>query len=855
MTRQRAASALIKTAGRDAGFICIGLRRVEEELGKYKANHLPALRVTSHVIPAILRKFRVAPAALSRRLLIRCMMASLYEPMPSFRSRLSFMPLLAACEQVVHEGACVHACASVAQQFKACPELLEPIDNYALLQKHEALIADAMDTVFPGSLSLVRNLEAAVVPFSNRVIFASAYFHSQFMKDEHNYVLSLDPQVEENIHKAEVHLAYKIILQRYYGVDLHGGHTFICAYPDPEQDIHNYYELTWDPQFITVSSSLALPKLPPHILLNCHQVEDLVRFPELRGLLPLEEFVFDGLLIIHVAEVTERETLNNIRNLLQEEDAWEQPDIFDRFKDQMSYLLQCKEAELGVSTLVDHEQLSLMAPQLRGVLFQQIVDAGRRAEISTRLLDHFSKARHYTWSRDSGGGDLLDDYLQKTTWGSALFSALVYEGRIIGCLEIYLPRKHTPESHMIARVRAVLALLEASLQKCRSHLQNKVNRLVMDYFTAVQSSVEWRFNTAAMNYLYRQQTGQKPKMEDIVFAHVYPLYGSVDIRNSSGERNKAVQQDMLHQLLWIRTILQKAIKTVTFPLLDQLLLKTGEQEQSIQSYLFINDEQAVYTFLRQEAAQMLKQLRDVAPSCRQDIDHYFAALDPDSQVLKRQYTLYEESINRINNLILHLLEGAQEAIQEAYPHYFEHFMTDGVEFNMYIGQSIAPQKPFNRLHLQNLRLWELDFLVKAAREIHQLSPHLPIPMQTTQLVLVYSDPISISFNTAERKFEVEGVYNARYEVVKKRIDKAMVRNTNQRLTQPGQIAVVYSGLEEEREYREYFHYLQTKGLVQGEPEVLELEELQGVSGLKALRIQVVLEEPVKTGEQKELSTL
>lgn len=263
----------------------------------------------------------------------------------------------------------------------------------------------------------------------------------------------------------------------------------------------------------------------------------------------------------------------------------------------------------------------------------------------------------------------------------------------------------------------------------------------------------------------------------------------------------------------------------------------------IRGDLFINDEQAVYTFLKYEAARMLRQLTDVAPACRQDIDDYFAALDTDTLTIKKQQKRYEESINRINIHIAHLLEEEQAGIQATYPHYFERYLTDGVEFNIYMGQSIAPGKPFNQLHLQNLRLWQLGFLVRIAKEMHLLSPRLPIPLNTTQLVLVYSDPISISFHTAERKFDVEGVYNARYDVVKKRIDKALIRGTNQRLTQPGQIAVVYSGLEEEREYLQYFHYLHTRGLVQEEAEHLELEELQGVSGLKALRVHVVLEEP------------
>lgn len=783
------------------------------------------------------------------------MTASLYAPLPSFRSRLSFIPLLTAWEQVVQSDAGAHSCATMARRFKAHPELLEPVDDYALLQKHESLVRDAMYTLFPATLSMGGNLEAAAVPFSNHVIFASPAFHKLFMQEESHYVLPLDPQVEENIRKAEVHLAYKLILEQYYSIELHGGDSFICAYPDPEQDIYNYFELTWNPQFITLSNCIPLPDLPPSLLLNCHQVEDLEQFPQLRELLPLEEFIFDGLILIHIAEVTERETLHKIRGLLQGEDAWEHPDVFTSFKKHVQYLLQWRQLDTGVSLFSHQEQFRLAAPQLQGILFQQLLVPEQREPISTQLLEQFTTTPYITWSRDNAGGDPLSQHLQKGPWQSALFTCLSYGGSIIGFLEVYLSRKGLPDHNTIARVHAVRDVLEASLHKCRNYLQNKITRLVMDHFTAVQASVEWRFNVAAMNYLNHLQTGAKPRMEEITFGHVYPLYAAVDIRNSSGERNKAVQEDMLHQLQWIRSIFQKAAKSVSFPLLDQLLLKTEEQQLSIQNYLFINDEQTVYSFLKLEVPQILQQLQDIAPACRQEVADYFASLDRESGINKERQVRYEESVNRINNHIAHVLEEEQAVIQETYPHYFERYITDGVEFSIYMGQSIAPGKPFNQLYLKNLRLWQLSFLVRIAREMHQLSPQLPVPLNTTQLVLVYSDPLSISFRAAERKFDVDGVYNARYEVVKKRIDKALILGSNQRLTQPGQIAVVYSGVQEEREYLQYFQYLQAKGDVQGAPEILDLEELQSVSGLKALRVQVALEETVKTKEQKEANPL
>ena len=50
---------------------------------------------------------------------------------------------------------------------------------------------------------------------------------------------------------------------------------------------------------------------------------------------------------------------------------------------------------------------------------------------------------------------------------------------------------------------------------------------------------------------------------------------------------------------------------------------------------------------------------------------------------------------------------------------------------------------------------------------------LPIPLETTHLILVQHAPLSIRFRFDEKRFDVDGAYDIRYEIVKKRIDKAV----------------------------------------------------------------------------------
>ena len=153
-------------------------------------------------------------------------------------------------------------------------------------------------------------------------------------------------------------------------------------------------------------------------------------------------------------------------------------------------------------------------------------------------------------------------------------------------------------------------------------------------------------------------------------------------------------------------------------------------------------------------------------------------------------------------------------------------------------------------------MWQLTVLAKAARMTHKLESELSHPLRTTQLILAHGMPLSISFRTEERKFDVDGAYNIRYEIIKKRIDKVRIKDTNERLTQPGKIAIVYSQAKDASEYMEYIEFLQNQKLIKPGVEQLDLEELQGVVGLKALRVDVNFITDAKPAEQKiELSNI
>jgi hypothetical protein len=125
-----------------------------------------------------------------------------------------------------------------------------------------------------------------------------------------------------------------------------------------------------------------------------------------------------------------------------------------------------------------------------------------------------------------------------------------------------------------------------------------------------------------------------------------------------------------------------------------------------------------------------------------------------------------------------------------------------------------------------------------AKKCIELKDRLSIPLDTTHLIFVQNSTLSIKFLYDEKKFDIANTYDIRHEIIKKRIDKAEIKGTNERLAAPGKIAIVYSQDNEAEEYKQYIAFLKTKNYITGDIEFHEIADMQGIHGLKALRVSV-----------------
>jgi hypothetical protein len=776
----------------------------------------------------------------------------------SFHSRLSFAPLIRLWESIATEGrpGMQQVYKNLLDKVKQFPELLEPIEDDTVLERHKELIEEMMTTIFPVTVSDQKDLFAVSVPFQYKTIYASQSFRNTFLGGAGDMIVMPDISTEQNLNTEKMLSAYQMVLAKLYNVKTEGVIRSVHPYKCPFTSLDKYMELELDVRFIDISVKGELPELPKNCSMDCCTAPDSAGMQELIEKVPLEIFSFDGFVIVQVREVTEREVINKIKNSLLSIHSFDDAEMFNDLQEQIQNLLGVPGIHIALKPFFQvNDHLVVTNPYSTN---QEFVDNAPSTEKHQHLFNQikttFEKNRKPIIVPEIND-EVIARYdffkhFQKKGWKSVIACPLFNNsGTLVGMLGIVSDIAGKLNQDHISKVEPALPLFVLAIEKSQEILDNQVDKVIKDKFTAVQPAVEWRFSEAALKYLTNKQEGKEAIIEPIVFNNVFPLYGAIDIRNSSVERNHAIQQDLLEQLHMVDEIVRQAQKLTQFPLLDEIRYKLDKYSDSVAAVLFSDDEINIQNFLRKDIVQLLNHLQMILPQLGPIIKNYFDAVNSPVEMIYHHRKEYEKSITRINDEVARFIDREQELAQQIFPHYFERFVTDGVDFNIYIGQSISPNRPFDAFYLKNLKIWQLTTLAKAAQLTHTLEKKLSLSLQTTQLILAHSHPISISFRTAERKFDVDGAYNIRYEIIKKRIDKVHIKNSNERLTQPGMLAIVYSQPQEGQEYLEYIDFLRNKQLLKGDVQHFELEELQGVSGLKGLRVAVNLEEENVVGKE------
>jgi hypothetical protein len=756
-----------------------------------------------------------------------------------FRLQLSFHKIIEGLEETVKTATgpnCENAKELLARVNEQ-PELRNGITTEEQLVKNADLIADLLVDLFPKALTL-NEIKAVSIPYLGLV-----FNHSQRFK---NILKDAGTSFEINIRDFDDKQLYIMsccmILARIYGTMLDFSKPMFYDIPT-KSGVTKHYRILYNADFIELSVTEEAPKLTPEDIDELMDNYDDIELWMQK--FPIGSYVVKGFGLMTLVDVTVENALSILKsNLLSDytspeikksllaifQSMYGLPDL------RMGFTLFNQNEDKFMSVKFGPDMQSFLLPALEacdtdevlcGDSYQSIVM--QHAYFAVSNIDAYIK---------QDPANSLGEHFKNQDIQSFILAPVIKDGVLLGILELVSPRPRELNSVNANKLDIVMPFLVDTIDRKIHELENRVRSVIQTYYTTLHPSVYWKFKREAQNYIQNTNDGLTYTLKEIKFKDVYPLYGQVDISESSITRNLSVGNDLRNQLNYLINILKDLSKADSEFSVKELLFDLKTFATELTTSIRADTEQFIQHYVEDNVHPILTAAKP-GKTLQTKIDHYFEHANELTGEFHTHRRNYDKTLSLINQKLASILDRRQAEIQELFPHYYERFKTDGVEHNMYIGATIAPDKEFNIEALHRLRLWQLRVIAEMEVEQYDLKSVLPYQLGVTSLILVFSTPIAIRFRMDEKHFDVDGAYNIRYEVIKKRIDKAHINGSDERVTKQGKITIIYSKAEEETEYLGYISILQKAGVLADDVEHFEVEELQGVAGLKALRVGLI----------------
>lgn len=718
------------------------------------------------------------------------------------------------------------------------PELTEGITNPKDLEKYKEPINVLLDDLFPGILTN-NEIKAASLPFHNIVFNSSERFKKILQNAGEDFQLGMRNMNED------MYYIYGciLILNHHFGYGIDFSRPLYYDIPN-EHGIMKHYRLALNADFIDIIPGNGVKEVTDKDVDKLIQnIENIDLWKEL---FPPRSWIFKGFTIINLTDVTVDDAISELKTTLLRNEPTDKDEL-KKFEEIFRSIYKISDLKVGftefnkremtfeksgnkdaVSYILHNELVSECKTGVCEAAFNRLIE--KQTYFTIANIDHYALKT---------GDNLLSQNLKKRNVKSCILAPIATGKELLGIMELVSERKNELNSINAIKLDDILPYIVTSVERNRSEFENRVKAVIQSECTSIHPSVLWIFEKEAKRFIKDLDSDGLASFKDISFKDVYPLYGQIDIVASSEARNTAIQGDLLHQLDLIEDIIERAYEIERLPIYDQVRFRVKEFKEDLNSSLNASSEQKVFNLLQKEVNPLMEHVRKQSDEIEKLVYDYQKQLNPESGVVYNLRKHYDETVQHINRTMSRYIDRKQKEAQKIYPHYFERYKTDGVDHNMYIGSSLTYNRPFNKVYLFNLRLWQLSTMCEMENRFYQLQTSTPIQLDAASLILVFNNTLSIRYRIDEKKFDVDGTYNARYEIIKKRIDKANIKNTNERITQKGKLVIIYSQSSDEREYLRYIKYLQIKNYFGEEVELLELEDVQGVIGLKAIRVNIL----------------
>lgn len=752
-----------------------------------------------------------------------------------FHVFLSFKKYLDVLEHIRHNDRIeyrVNYAESIIGRFKKFPELIEGSQDFSLLSKHEDLIRLLLADLFPTGLTN-NEIKAASIPLSNITFNYTERFRKILANAGHDFSLEFRHMSQDEIYI----LSCCIIIQVFFRKDIKINIPFYYDIPD-QNGVIRHYKITVNSDFseITPLDTTHLPS-DKDLEILLENIDDISFW---KKHFPPHSWSLKGFNIFSLVDCTTEVALSDLKSTMIKIDP-ENPLPNENLKEIFKSYFDVPQLNFGLM-LMDHQHqrleklpvyeniltsylldfwINLYDGEMRKMAFQNLKYNPKPVAISD--VDHFDEE-----IKNSPNFEILT----KNNIKSFMVIPIIHEGEVLALMEFTSEIAGSFNGLKLRKLDSMSDILIFSLNRFKHERENQIEAIIQREYTSIHQSVLWKFKNEAEKYFNASIQKKLYTLKEISFKNLSPLFGVSDIRSSSEKRFNLMLADLNEQIETLCDI----FSGTQIQDQDKYLFALELFENELNNDFKADTEQRFQRLLNEEIHPLLQ--AELELHSDKNIKAYFSKIYSVNSLFYSNRKKLDESITLVNRKIADILDESQIEAQEIYPHYFERFKSDGVEHNLYIGQNLNPTLPYSSKNLSKLRFWQLETICKIEQEFKKFEKQLPINLEIASMIFVYNERIDIRFRMDEKRFDVDGAHNSFYEIIKKRLEKAKIKDSSERITSPGKITIVYFGMENQKEYLGYISRLQKNLILKNDVELLRVEDLQGASGLLAMRVSL-----------------
>lgn len=387
--------------------------------------------------------------------------------------------------------------------LKDHPFLLQPIDSFEVFKGHERFV----ELLFAGLMPKAdwsRDFVAVAPPFCNAPTLLCTEPYSELVSPKNKFDL-LQPAVGRKAFDLRLLYIYKAVLRKFYGLDLTLEHPVIASCLNLESGLTRYFKLIGDTRFVEIEHVGE----PPEI--DSNEITRLLDQPfdpdAWSRILPIDQFMFKGITILRLVDVTSEEATNRLHYELLNNSYAAEADWLKAIQSELRNIFRLPGLRLGIATIQGNGELNFTSPRplwnslflrelpgeprllYRGSLYEQVIRDGK-----TFILEDLRDA---SVAYDA----LLRDEMLTAGFHNMYAAPLFHEDRVIGMLEMLNPDPKGLNGLSLFKINQLKPLFTSALKRHAEEFENRVEAVMLEEFTSIHPKIQWKFREAASRSL------------------------------------------------------------------------------------------------------------------------------------------------------------------------------------------------------------------------------------------------------------------------------------------------------------------------------------------------------------------